>query len=98
MNNVNITRVPYKLRGDNVVDITREKSTLAMRTAVIECGLELTQRKGIGELTLREIGTRLRVSRSAVWKPCFIRFSFEVLRSGLSERQTPIRFSRQRPF
>ena len=39
-----------------------------LRAALIECGLELIQRKGIHALTLREIGQRLGVSRSAAYR------------------------------
>jgi len=39
-----------------------------LRAALIECGLELIQRKGIHALTLREIGKRLGVSRSAAYR------------------------------
>jgi AcrR family transcriptional regulator len=39
-----------------------------LRAALIEGGLELIQRKGIDALTLREIGTRLGVSRSAAYR------------------------------
>ena len=36
-----------------------------LRAALIQCGLELIEEKGIGALTLREIGQRLGVSRAA---------------------------------
>jgi len=36
-----------------------------LRNAVVECGLELIEEQGIRALTLREIGKRLRVSRTA---------------------------------
>ncbi len=39
-----------------------------LRAALIECGLELIQRKGIHALTLREIGKQLGVSRSAAYR------------------------------
>ena len=39
-----------------------------LRAAVIECGLELIQQKGVRALTLREIGKRLGVSRSAPYR------------------------------
>ena len=39
-----------------------------LRAALIECGLALIQRKGIHALTLREIGQRLGVSRSAAYR------------------------------
>lgn len=39
-----------------------------LRAALIECGIELIQRKGIEALTLREIGKRLGVSRSAAYR------------------------------
>jgi AcrR family transcriptional regulator len=39
-----------------------------LRAALIECGLELIQQGGIRALTLREIGTRLGVSRSAAYR------------------------------
>jgi AcrR family transcriptional regulator len=39
-----------------------------LRAALIECGLEVIQQKGIHALTLREIGKRLRVSRSAAYR------------------------------
>ncbi|MBZ5605079.1 MAG: TetR/AcrR family transcriptional regulator [Acidobacteriia bacterium] len=39
-----------------------------MRAALIECGLELIQEKGVEALTLREIGSRLGVSRSAAYR------------------------------
>jgi AcrR family transcriptional regulator len=38
-----------------------------LRVALIECGLELIDEKGIRALTLREIGKRLGVSRSAAY-------------------------------
>jgi AcrR family transcriptional regulator len=37
-------------------------------TALIECGLELIEEKGIRALTMREIGARLGVSRSAAYR------------------------------
>ena len=39
-----------------------------LRAALIECGLELIERKGIHALTLREIGKQLGVSRSAAYR------------------------------
>jgi len=39
-----------------------------LRAALIEGGLELIERKGIHALTLREIGKRLGVSRSAAYR------------------------------
>ncbi len=39
-----------------------------LRAALIQCGLELIERKGIHALTLREIGTQLGVSRSAAYR------------------------------
>jgi AcrR family transcriptional regulator len=39
-----------------------------LRTALIQCGLELIERKGIHALTLREIGQQLGVSRSAAYR------------------------------
>jgi len=39
-----------------------------LRAALIECGLELIERKGVDALTLREIGKQLGVSRSAAYK------------------------------
>ena len=39
-----------------------------LRSALIECGLELIDEKGIRALTLREIGSRLGVSRSAAYR------------------------------
>jgi AcrR family transcriptional regulator len=39
-----------------------------LRFALIECGLELIERKGIQALTLREIGEQLGVSRSAAYR------------------------------
>jgi AcrR family transcriptional regulator len=39
-----------------------------LRAALIECGLELIQQKGIDALTLREIGTQLGVSRTAAYR------------------------------
>ena len=39
-----------------------------LRAALIECGLELIERKGVHALTLREIGKQLGVSRSAVYR------------------------------
>jgi len=39
-----------------------------LRAALVECGLELIHRKGIQALTLREIGNRLGVSRSAPYR------------------------------
>ena len=39
-----------------------------LRAALIVCGLELIQRKGIHAVTLREIGKRLGVSPSAPYK------------------------------
>jgi AcrR family transcriptional regulator len=39
-----------------------------LRAALIVCGLELIQRKGIHAITLREIGKRLGVSRSAAYR------------------------------
>ena len=39
-----------------------------LRAALIECGLELIERKGIDALTLREIGEQLGVSRSAAYR------------------------------
>ncbi len=38
-----------------------------LRAALIECGLQLIEEKGIRALTLREIGKRLGVSRSAAY-------------------------------
>jgi AcrR family transcriptional regulator len=38
-----------------------------LRAALIQCGLELIEEKGIRALTLREIGKRLRVSRTAAY-------------------------------
>ncbi|HKD07284.1 MAG TPA: TetR/AcrR family transcriptional regulator [Bryobacteraceae bacterium] len=38
-----------------------------LRPALIQCGLELIEEKGIPALTLREIGKRLAVSRSAAY-------------------------------
>ena len=38
-----------------------------LRAALIQCGLELIEEKGIGALTLREIGKRLGVSRTAAY-------------------------------
>lgn len=39
-----------------------------LRTALIQSGLELIEEKGVRALTLREIGTRLNVSRSAAYR------------------------------
>ena len=39
-----------------------------LRAALIQCGLELIERKGIHALTLREIGKQLGVSRSAAYR------------------------------
>jgi AcrR family transcriptional regulator len=39
-----------------------------LRAALIEAGLELIASKGVGALTLREIGTRLGVSRMAAYR------------------------------
>jgi len=39
-----------------------------LRAELIECGLRLIQEKGIRALTLREIGSRLGVSRSAPYR------------------------------
>ena len=39
-----------------------------LRAELIDCGLRLIQSKGIGALTLREIGNRLGVSRSAAYR------------------------------
>jgi AcrR family transcriptional regulator len=39
-----------------------------LRVALIQCGLELIERKGIHALTLREIGKQLGVSRSAPYR------------------------------
>jgi AcrR family transcriptional regulator len=39
-----------------------------LRTGLIDCGLRLIQSKGLGALTLREIGNRLGVSRSAAYR------------------------------
>jgi AcrR family transcriptional regulator len=39
-----------------------------LRAALIECGLELIEQEGIRALTLREIGKRLGVSRSAPYR------------------------------
>ncbi len=39
-----------------------------LSAALIECGLELIEEKGIHALTLREIGTQLGVSRSAAYR------------------------------
>jgi len=39
-----------------------------LRAALIECGLELIERKGVHALTLREIGKQLGVSRSAAYR------------------------------
>jgi len=39
-----------------------------LREQLIECGLRLIQEKGIQALTLREIGSRLGVSRSAAYR------------------------------
>jgi len=39
-----------------------------LRAALIECGLELIELKGIHSLTLREIGKQLGVSRSAAYR------------------------------
>jgi AcrR family transcriptional regulator len=39
-----------------------------LRAAIIECSLDLIQEKGIRALTLREIGNRLGVSRSAAYR------------------------------
>jgi AcrR family transcriptional regulator len=52
--------------------VTRTKQKEAyhhgnLRAALIECGLELIEKKGIRALTLREIGKRLGVSRSAAY-------------------------------
>jgi AcrR family transcriptional regulator len=38
-----------------------------LRAALIQCGLELIEEKGIRALTMREIGKRLGVSRSAAY-------------------------------
>jgi AcrR family transcriptional regulator len=38
-----------------------------LRAALIQCGLALIEEKGIRALTLREIGKRLRVSRTAAY-------------------------------
>jgi AcrR family transcriptional regulator len=38
-----------------------------LRAALIQCGIELIEQKGIRALTLREIGKRLRVSRTAAY-------------------------------
>ena len=38
-----------------------------LRAALIQCGIELIEKKGIPALTLREIGKRLRVSRTAAY-------------------------------
>jgi AcrR family transcriptional regulator len=53
--------------------VTRKKRKAAyhhgnLRAALIECGLDLIQEKGIRALTLREIGSRLGVSRSAAYR------------------------------
>lgn len=53
--------------------MTRKKRKAAyhhgnLRAALIECGLELIQEKGMRALTLREIGSRLGVSRSAAYR------------------------------
>jgi AcrR family transcriptional regulator len=39
-----------------------------LRAALIQCGLELIERKGIHAVTLREIGKQLGVSRSAPYR------------------------------
>jgi AcrR family transcriptional regulator len=39
-----------------------------LRAALIECGLELIEQKGVHALTLREIGKQLGVSRTAAYK------------------------------
>ncbi len=39
-----------------------------LRVALIQCGLELIERKGIHVLTLRELGKRLGVSQSAAYR------------------------------
>jgi AcrR family transcriptional regulator len=39
-----------------------------LRAALIQCGLELIEQKGIHALTLREIGKQLGVSRSAAYR------------------------------
>jgi AcrR family transcriptional regulator len=38
-----------------------------LQAALIQCGIELIEAKGIPALTLREIGKRLRVSRTAAY-------------------------------
>ncbi len=38
-----------------------------LRAALIQCGIKLIEEKGIPALTLREIGKRLRVSRTAAY-------------------------------
>jgi AcrR family transcriptional regulator len=53
--------------------VTRKKPKPAyhhgnLRAELIDCGLRLIQEKGIRALTLREIGTRLGVSRSAAYR------------------------------
>jgi AcrR family transcriptional regulator len=53
--------------------VTRKKRKPAyhhgnLRAAIIECSLDLIQEKGIRALTLREIGNRLGVSRSAAYR------------------------------
>lgn len=56
---------------DNIV--TRRKRKTAyhhgnLRAALIACGLELIEEMGVPALTLREIGKRLNVSRSAAYR------------------------------
>ena len=53
--------------------LTRRKRKSAyhhgnLRAALIECGLQLIEEKGLRALTLREIGSRLGVSRSAAYR------------------------------
>jgi AcrR family transcriptional regulator len=38
-----------------------------LRAALVQCGIELIKEKGIPALTMREIGKRLRVSRTAAY-------------------------------
>jgi len=39
-----------------------------LRAALIQCGLELIEKKGVHALTLREIGSQIGVSRSAAYR------------------------------